>query len=95
MHTITIEVPSVLATALGGNRRFEARMPPGSTLGNLLDELGEAYPLFARRVRDERGQVRRYVNIFIGPDNIRTLQGQESALPDGAVVMIMQSVAGG
>lgn len=95
MHTITIEVPSVLATALGGNRRLEAHMPPGSSLGNLLDELGEAYPLFARRVRDERGQVRRFVNIFIGPDNIRALQGLDSPLPEGAIVMIMQSVAGG
>ena len=95
MQTIQIEVPSVLATTLGGNRRLEAHMPVGSNVGNLLDELGEAYPLFARRVRDERGQVRRFVNIFIGPDNIRALQGLESELPAGSTVMIMQSVAGG
>ena len=95
MQAIQIEVPSVLAAALGGNRRLEAQMPVGSSVRNLLDELDEAYPLFARRVRDERGQVRRYVNIFIGPDNIRSLQGLESVLPAGATVMIMQSVAGG
>ena len=95
MQTIQIEVPSVLAAALGGNRRLEAHMPVGSSVRNLLDELDEAYPLFARRVRDERGQVRRYVNIFIGPDNIRSLQGLESVLPAGSTVMIMQSVAGG
>ncbi|MFF5792627.1 MoaD/ThiS family protein [Paeniglutamicibacter sp. NPDC012692] len=95
MQTIQVEVPSVLAAALGGNRRLEAHMPVGSSVRNLLDELDEAYPLFARRVRDERGQVRRYVNIFIGPDNIRSLQGLESVLPAGSTVMIMQSVAGG
>ena len=95
MHTIHVEVPSVLAATLGGNRRLEARMPAGSSIGSLLDELGEAYPLFARRVRDERGQVRRFVNIFIGHDNIRALQGLESILQPGATVMIMQSVAGG
>lgn len=95
MQTIQVEVPSVLAAALGGNRRLEAHMPVGSSVRNLLDELDEAYPLFARRVRDERGQVRRYVNIFIGPDNIRSLQGLDSVLPAGATVMIMQSVAGG
>lgn len=95
VHTVNIEVPSVLASTLGGNRRLEAQLPEGSSIGNLLDELDEAYPLFARRVRDERGQVRRYVNIFIGPDNIRALQGLDSPLPAGSTVMIMQSVAGG
>lgn len=95
MQKIMIEVPSVLATTLGGNRKLEAHVPAGSSIGSLLDELGEAYPLFARRVRDERGQVRRFVNIFIGQDNIRSLQGLETSLPSGATVMIMQSVAGG
>lgn len=95
MHTIIIEVPSVLATTLGGNRKLEARIPTGASIGSLLDDLGEAYPLFARRVRDERGQVRRFVNIFIDQDNIRALQGLDTVLPPGSTVMIMQSVAGG
>lgn len=95
MHTIIIEVPSVLSTTLGGNRKLEAHIPTGASIGSLLDDLGEAYPLFARRVRDERGQVRRFVNIFIDQDNIRALQGLDTVLPPGSTVMIMQSVAGG
>lgn len=95
MHTITIEVPAVLATALGGNRRLEAQLPAGSSVGTLFDELGQHYPIFARRVRDERGHVRRFVNVFIGQDNIRVLQGLDSVIPSGATIYIMQSVAGG
>lgn len=95
MSTIVIEVPSVLATTLEGQRRLEVPMPRDPTVRGLLHELDARYPLFARRVRDERGDVRRYVNIFIGQDNIRDLDGLESILRQGQGVLIMQSVAGG
>ena len=95
MTTITVEVPSVLANALEGQRSLQVPLPEDRTVGSILDALGERYPLFARRVRDERGQVRRYVNIFVGPDNIRRLQGLDSTVSEGQDVLIMQSVAGG
>ncbi|WP_411732835.1 MoaD/ThiS family protein [Paeniglutamicibacter sp.] len=95
MTDITVEVPSVLSSALGGQRSLQVPLPADGTVGGILDALGEQYPLFARRVRDERGQVRRFVNVFIGPDNIRTLQGLGSAVREGQSVLIMQSVAGG
>lgn len=95
MSTIAIEVASVLATTLEGQRRLKVPLPRDPTVRGLLEELGARYPLFARRVRDERGEVRRYVNIFLGPDNIRDLEGLESTLDQGQEVLIMQSVAGG
>lgn len=95
MSTVAIEVASVLATTLEGQRRLEVALPHDPTVRGLLDELGARYPLFARRVRDERGDVRRYVNIFVGQDNIRDLKGLDSLLGQGQEVLIMQSVAGG
>lgn len=95
MTEITVEVPSVLASTLGGQRSLQVPLPTDGTVGGILDALGEQYPLFARRVRDERGQVRRFVNVFIGQDNIRSLQGLDSLVPAGERVLIMQSVAGG
>jgi molybdopterin converting factor small subunit len=95
MTDITVEVPSVLASTLEGKRSLQVPLPDDGTVGSILDALGERYPLFARRVRDERGQVRRYVNIFVGPDNIRRLQGLDSTVSPGQDVLIMQSVAGG
>lgn len=95
MTDITVEVPSVLSSTLGGQRSLQVPLPEDGTVGGLLDALGVQYPLFARRVRDERGQVRRFVNVFVGQDNIRTLQGLGSAVREGQNVLIMQSVAGG
>ena len=95
MTDITVEVPSVLSSTLGGQRSLQVPLPEDGTVGGILNALGEQYPLFARRVRDERGQVRRFVNVFIGPDNIRTLQGLGSEVREGQNVLIMQSVAGG
>ena len=95
MTDITVEVPSVLASTLDGQRSLQVPLPEDGTVGGILDALGEKYPLFARRVRDERGQVRRFVNVFIGQDNIRALEGLGSAVHQGQSVLIMQSGAGG
>ena len=95
MTDITVEVPSVLASTLDGQRSLRVPLPADGTVGGILDALGEQYPLFARRVRDERGQVRRFVNVFVGQDNIRTLAGLGSPVREGQSVLIMQSVAGG
>ena len=85
----------MLASTLGGKRSLQVSLPEGGTVGGVLDALGERYPLFARRVRDERGEVRRFVNVFIGPENIRALHGLDSVVGEGQSVLIMQSVAGG
>ncbi|GAA3326702.1 MULTISPECIES: MoaD/ThiS family protein [Paeniglutamicibacter] len=95
MTDITVEVPSVLASTLEGQRSLQVPLPEDGTVGGILDALGEKYPLFGRRVRDERGEVRRFVNVFVGPDNIRTLEGLGSPVREGQSVLIMQSVAGG
>jgi molybdopterin synthase sulfur carrier subunit len=95
MTGISVEVPSVLASTLDGQRSLQVPLPEDGTVGGILDALGEQYPLFARRVRDERGQVRRFVNVFIGQDNIRSLDGLGTAVREGQRLLILQSVAGG
>lgn len=95
MTAITVEVPSVLASTLDGQRSLQVPVPEDGTVGGILDALGAQYPLFGRRVRDERGQVRRFVNVFVGQDNIRALEGLDSKVQEGQSVLIMQSVAGG
>lgn len=95
MEMITVEVPSVLSSALQGQRSLQVPLPAEGTVRALLEVLGAQYPVFARRVRDERGEIRRYVNIFVGPENIRDLSGLDSQLYPGRTVLIMQSVAGG
>jgi molybdopterin converting factor small subunit len=89
----TILVPGVLRAESGGAGQLP--VPAGGTLGAVLDELGRAWPRLERRIRDERGQLRRYVNVYINGEDCRMLGGLDSAVPDDAEIQILPSVAGG
>jgi molybdopterin converting factor small subunit len=64
-------------------------------VAELLDAIGAQYPVFNRRVRDETGTLRRFVNIYLDGDDVRRLDGLKTRVAAGAEVMVMQSVAGG
>ncbi|GAA3738295.1 MoaD/ThiS family protein [Salinactinospora qingdaonensis] len=64
-------------------------------LRRVLDELARRYPRLDRRLRDERGELRRYVNVFVGDDECRSRAGLETPVTDGAEVRVLPSVAGG
>jgi len=67
----------------------------GVTVGTALDALALAHPALERRVRDELGRVRVHVNLFVGADNVRDLDGLDSPVPPGAEVSIIPAVSGG
>lgn len=62
------------------------------TVGDVIDALAAAHPAVGRRVRDESGVLRRHVNLFIGPDNVRDLG---DPVPDGSEVTVLPAVSGG
>ena len=92
---VRILLPDVLAPAAGGTRELSVPGTDGLTVGSLLDGLGARFPVLERRIRDETGTVRRFVNIYVDGEDIRMLDRQHSAVPPGAEVMILQSIAGG
>ena len=61
----------------------------------VLDAVTGDYPALSRRLRDETGSIRRYVNIYVNGNEIRRLQGLVTAVAPGQEVLIIQSVAGG
>ncbi|WP_255285062.1 MoaD/ThiS family protein [Nocardia caishijiensis] len=67
----------------------------GTDLRQVLDVLRERYPALERRLRDERGALRRYVNFYVDGDECRILEGQDTAVEKGTEVMIIPAVAGG
>ncbi len=67
----------------------------GATLKQVLDALRERSPGLERRLRDERGALRRYVNFYVDGDECRLLDGQDTVVGAGTEVMIIPSVAGG
>ncbi|ADD44008.1 ubiquitin-like small modifier protein 1 [Stackebrandtia nassauensis] len=92
---VTVYIPGALRNEAEGAKSLDVEVDANATLGAVLDTVASRHPRLGRRVRDERGQVRRYVNVFIGDDECRTLSGVDTKVPDGTEVRILPSVAGG
>jgi len=87
-----VHLPSMLRTYVSGEKELDV---DGETIRNVLDALGERSPALERRLRDESGKLRRYVNFYVDGDECRTLDGLDTTLDAEAEVMIIPSVAGG
>jgi sulfur-carrier protein len=90
---VTVLVPSALRAETGGAARVQ--VDSDGTLRAVLDEVAVRWPRLERRVRDEAGQVRRYINIFVDGTDVRHLAGQDTPVRSRAEVQILPSVAGG
>ncbi len=87
-----IRIPSQLRTLTGG--ASEVAME-GATVGEVLKALDAAHPGFAERIFDDTGKLRRFVNVFVAEEDIRFLDGLDTAVAEGATVSIVPAVAGG
>ncbi|WP_346124885.1 MoaD/ThiS family protein [Micromonospora coerulea] len=85
--------PGPLRGEAGGAGRLTVAAT--GTLRAVLDELGGTWPRLARRIRDERGELRRYVNVYVDGEDCRHVGGLETPVGDGAEVQVIPSVAGG
>ena len=95
MPDINVVLPSILQPLAGGQSILTAPAEGTVTVGSLLDSVTGGYPVLARRLRDETGALRRYVNIYVAGDEVRRLQGLETEVAPGQEVLVIQSVAGG
>jgi molybdopterin converting factor small subunit len=89
-----VVLPGVLADLAGGAKHVDVE-PTGGTLADLLDALCSEHPLLGRRIRDETGAVRRFVNVYVDGEDARFEQGLATPVRDGTVVQVLPSVAGG
>ncbi|MEP6853109.1 MAG: ubiquitin-like small modifier protein 1 [bacterium] len=85
----------MLVDAAGGQRRLAVALDAGATVADLLDRLGEQHPRLERRVRDEAGGLRRFVNVYLDGEEVRGLAGPATPVRPGQEIRILQSVAGG
>jgi sulfur-carrier protein len=67
----------------------------GATIGEAITELQSRYPGIKERLVDEKGEVRRFVNVYVNEEDIRFLQNQATPLKDGDEVSIIPAIAGG
>lgn len=95
MPEITVLLPGVLQPLAGGQSVLSATADRAVTVAGVLDSVTGGHPALARRLRDETGKVRRYVNIYVNGHEIRRLQGLATEISPGQELLIIQSVAGG
>ena len=92
--TVQVVLPGALADLAGGSKHFDVD-PVGGTLADLLDALAAQHPTLGRRIRDETGRVRRFVNVYVDGEDVRWQGGLATSVRDGAVGQVLPSVAGG
>jgi molybdopterin synthase sulfur carrier subunit len=90
--SIKVRIPTQLRALVGGSGEVEVE---GATVGDALKALDASYPGFGERLFDENGNLRRFVNVFMGEEDIRFLEGLGTAVTTGAVVSVVPAVAGG
>jgi molybdopterin converting factor small subunit len=91
---VRVRVPGALRNLVGGEHTVVVA-PEGKTVASVLDALGAPYPALERRVRDELGRTRTHVNLFVGADNIRDLEGLDTPIGDGDELTIIAAISGG
>jgi sulfur-carrier protein len=91
--SVTLRVPTILRSLTGG--AAEVGVDGAATLGELIDKVDAEHPGIRGRVLDDDGKLRRFVNVYVGEDDVRFAQGLETPTPDGVTVSIIPAVAGG
>ena len=89
---VRVRIPSSLRKITDGAAEVQAS---GATVGDVLGSLGESYPALKARLLDESGQIKRFVNIYVGDEDIRFLSGLQTSVADGTAISIVPAVAGG
>jgi sulfur-carrier protein len=89
---ITIEIPTAFRRFTEGVPRLESG---ATTVAEALNDLVTRFPGLSRHVRDDDGQIRQFINVYLNDEDIRFLGGEASALKDGDKLLLVPSIAGG
>jgi cysteine synthase B len=86
-----VRIPPTLRNEVGGARQVDAA---GATVRELLDDLAERYPALGAQILDN-GDLAAFVNVYLGGEDVRTLDGLDTAVADGQTLILLPAMAGG
>ena len=89
---VIVRIPTPLQRLTSGQAEVECE---GTTVTELLNDLEKRYPGVKERICDEQGTLRRFVNVFVNEEDIRFMQGDQTAVKSGDEVSIIPAIAGG
>ncbi|RDI75487.1 Molybdopterin converting factor small subunit [Gaiella occulta] len=86
-----VRIPPTLRNEVGGARQVEAS---GSTVREVLDDLVSRYPALGAQIFADGG-IAPFVNVYLGGEDVRTLDGLDTAIGAGQAVILLPAMAGG
>lgn len=89
--SVVVRIPTPMRSLTGGERAVSGS---GSTVAEVLHDLEACYPGLGERLFED-GRLRRFVNVFVGDEDVRFLEGLETPVQDGQELVILPAVAGG
>ena len=89
---VRVNVTSVIQKTVGGQRALTAE---GGTIAELIDDIERRYPGFREQLVDDGGQLHRFVNVYLNDEDVRFMEGAQTALSEGDEVSILPALAGG
>ena len=90
--TVTVLIPTPLQKFTQDNASLTVE---AQSIQELVDALEQSFPGIKKRICDEEGKLRRFLNLYVNSEDIRFLEGQATLLQDGDEVSIVPAVAGG
>ena len=89
---VLVRIPTPLRRHTGGTGEVYVT---AKDVGELVSDLERQYPGLRERLCDETGDFRKFINVYVNQEDVRFLQGMESAVKDGDEVSIVPAIAGG
>ncbi|MEN9710440.1 MAG: hypothetical protein RL441_432 [Actinomycetota bacterium] len=93
--SVTVRIPTILRPYADGASSVEVEPAGASTLTDVLAALEAKAPGISARIVDDSGALRRFVNVYVGDDDVRFLDGLATVIAAGSTVSVIPAVAGG
>jgi molybdopterin synthase sulfur carrier subunit len=88
----TVKIPPVLRPSVGGEKELSA---PGSSVGEILRSVAQVHPDTQSQLFQADGELNRYVNVYLNDEDVRVLEGLETAVGESDTLVILPAMAGG
>ncbi|MEY4322940.1 MAG: hypothetical protein RL410_721 [Actinomycetota bacterium] len=92
---VTVRIPTILRPYTHDASSVEVEPAGNSTLTDVLAALETQAPGISARIVDDNGALRRFVNVYVGDDDVRFLDGLNTVIASGSTVSVIPAVAGG
>jgi molybdopterin synthase sulfur carrier subunit len=89
---VTVRIPTPMRKLTNDQQEVHAN---GGTLAALLTDLEAQYPGFTGRICDDQGELRKFINVYVNDEDVRFLDGKQTAVKDGDEISIVPAIAGG